>query len=182
MPFRHQAAVDLTQHLVRVFGHFQHMRQHEGVDAVGLQRHLLGASQQARCRIQSLTAAALHHLVQDDVPFPEAERLAFGVDHATVGGWLAESWSFPAPLVEAISCHHHPERAGDPTVPRIVQLCDLICLMQGIGCGADGLAYEVPEHLLEVLGLDAGEVSLLAIDLATSLEEIDALAAESVTS
>ncbi len=124
---------------------------------------------------------ALHDLVADEVPFPEAERLAFGVDHATVGGWLAESWSFPPALVEAIACHHHPERASDPTVPRIVQLCDLLSLMQGIGCGADGLAYEVPDHLLDVLGLDASEVSELAIDLATSLGEIDALAAESVT-
>jgi len=123
---------------------------------------------------------ALHELMDDEVPFPEAERLAFGVDHATVGGWLAESWAFPTPLVEAITHHHHPERAADPTVARIVQLCDLLCLMQGIGCGADGLAYQVPDHLLEDLGLTAHDVSALAIDLATRLQEIDALATESV--
>jgi len=122
----------------------------------------------------------LHELMDDEVPFPEAERLAFGVDHATVGGWLAESWAFPAPLVEAITYHHHPERAADPTVARVVQLCDLLCLMQGIGCGTDGLAYQVPDHLLADLQLTPHAVSAISIDLAARLTEIDALAAESV--
>lgn len=35
-----------------------------------------------------------------------AERGALGVDHAQVGGWLAESWSLPALIVEAASGHH----------------------------------------------------------------------------
>ncbi len=124
---------------------------------------------------------ALHELIDDDIPFPEAEQLAFGIDHATAGGWLAESWAFPAPLVEAIACHHHPERAADPTVARIVQLCDLLCLMQGIGCGADGLAYQVPDHLLANLGISSNEVGDLSVDLAMRLVEIDSLASESIT-
>ncbi len=124
--------------------------------------------------------ASLHHLVEDEVPFPEAERLCFGVDHATVGGWLAESWGFPEPLVEAIAHHHHPERASDPTPARVVQLCDLLCLMEGIGCGADGLAYAAPAALLDHLGLDHRELGELALALAERLPEVEAVVAEVV--
>jgi putative nucleotidyltransferase with HDIG domain len=41
----------------------------------------------------------------------EAERGVLGSDHAEVGGWLAERWGLPADLVEAIACHHAPDRA-----------------------------------------------------------------------
>lgn len=40
------------------------------------------------------------------------EREAFGCDHATVGGWLAEKWQLPATLVDAIAMHHDPLPPG----------------------------------------------------------------------
>ncbi len=125
-------------------------------------------------------AADLLRLVDDESPFPEAEQLAFGVNHATVGGWLAESWSFPAPLTEAIACHHHPEQSTSPTVARIIQLCDLICLTQGIGCAPGGLIYQIPDDLLTELDLTIDEVGAISVDLAAHLEEIDTLVSDSV--
>jgi len=43
-----------------------------------------------------------------------AERGALGVDHSQVGGWLAESWSLPALIVDAASSHHRTlgDRSG----------------------------------------------------------------------
>lgn len=57
---------------------------------------------------------------EQKLPIAEAERGVLGSDHAEVGGWLAERWGLPADLVEAIACHHRPERAV--VNPELVQL------------------------------------------------------------
>lgn len=36
----------------------------------------------------------------------ETERDLFGVDHATVGLWIATAWSLPPALVDAVALHH----------------------------------------------------------------------------
>lgn len=50
----------------------------------------------------------------------ELEREAFGIDHATVGAWLAEFWKLSPPIVDAIQYHHNPDAAlANPLVPLI---------------------------------------------------------------
>jgi putative nucleotidyltransferase with HDIG domain len=44
--------------------------------------------------------------------FTRIEQALFGTTHAAVGFRLAERWSFPEALAEAIGCHHEPERGG----------------------------------------------------------------------
>lgn len=39
------------------------------------------------------------------------EREHFGLDHSTIGAWLAQHWGLPAPVVVAIGGHHQPESA-----------------------------------------------------------------------
>ncbi len=53
-----------------------------------------------------------------------AERHAFGVDHASVGGILLERWGLSTSLIEAVSGHHNPptERSG----AGFVRLADLV--------------------------------------------------------
>ncbi len=48
--------------------------------------------------------------------FWETERLAFGVDHAYIGSLMAQKWTFPMILINAIQYHHEPEEAGDHKV------------------------------------------------------------------
>jgi putative nucleotidyltransferase with HDIG domain len=43
----------------------------------------------------------------------ETEILAFGVDHAYVGSLMAQKWTFPPILVNAIQYHHDPLQAGE---------------------------------------------------------------------
>src|SRR6185436_17072621 len=42
----------------------------------------------------------------------EAERTAFGTDHADIGGRLLERWNVTPDLVMAARFHHTPEEAG----------------------------------------------------------------------
>ena len=47
------------------------------------------------------------------------ERDTFGVDHAQVGGALAERWSFPPMLVAPIRYHESPEGVGERLLPLV---------------------------------------------------------------
>lgn len=62
----------------------------------------------------------------------EAERGVLGSDHAEVGGWLAERWGLPADLVEAIACHHRPERAVvNPELSNLTHLANALAERMG---------------------------------------------------
>lgn len=41
----------------------------------------------------------------------QAEQKMFGIDHAGVGGLMAQKWNFPSVLIEAIRYHHLPSMA-----------------------------------------------------------------------
>jgi len=60
-------------------------------------------------------ATAIHRLVDNEgMPIEQAEReLLEGYTHSDVGGWMAERWGLPEPLVDCIRYHHQPETAGD---------------------------------------------------------------------
>lgn len=57
-------------------------------------------------------------------PCLDAEFGRLGITHAEVGAFVAEHWSFPQPMVEAIRDHHedHPRTF----LPALVQVCDLL--------------------------------------------------------
>lgn len=57
-------------------------------------------------------AAVLAHAAEHGLHIADAERELLGIDHAQIGGTLAERWNFPSQICCAISCHHRvsPER------------------------------------------------------------------------
>lgn len=63
----------------------------------------------------------------DEIALADAERDAFGWDHAEVGAMLCESWSFPASLRDAVRGHHGDE--GDEPLgelpPAVTLVADL---------------------------------------------------------
>jgi putative nucleotidyltransferase with HDIG domain len=56
-----------------------------------------------------------------------AERDAFGITHDEVGGMLAEQWSLPENLTDAIINHHNPVEAGKKNdLTNIIYIADLL--------------------------------------------------------
>jgi HD-like signal output (HDOD) protein/CheY-like chemotaxis protein len=45
----------------------------------------------------------------------EAEEKYFGAGHAEIGGFLLGLWGLPAPIVDAVTWHHEPQRCPDET-------------------------------------------------------------------
>ncbi|MCP4579455.1 MAG: HDOD domain-containing protein [Deltaproteobacteria bacterium] len=64
---------------------------------------------------------------EDGIDMTVVEREEFGIDHTETGARLARNWSLPDNLIEAIRCHHDPEKATiDPKLSHVVYLADLI--------------------------------------------------------
>ncbi|MBW1666433.1 MAG: HDOD domain-containing protein [Deltaproteobacteria bacterium] len=91
--------------------------------------------------------------------FIEAEKEIIGIDHAGLGAKVAESWNFPPVMVDIIRNHHNPNRApsDDPNTP-IVYLADSICMMIGVGLGADGLAYRYYQEIVNRLDFSSHDL------------------------
>ena len=92
------------------------------------------------------------------IPFTEAESQVLGFDHAMIGEILVERWEMPEGYRIAVAYHHKPNELPEDKLQYqplldVVTLANTICLMLGIGLGADGLqAYMFPEPI-ERLGI-----------------------------
>jgi putative nucleotidyltransferase with HDIG domain len=69
---------------------------------------------------------ALDLAATERISSAEAERRTIGLDHAEVGAWLAENWSLPPTITEAIRYHHQPHLAPEyASLTAVVRLADL---------------------------------------------------------
>ena len=104
--------------------------------------------------------------------FDDLERELVQIDHATLGGMIAEHWQLPPHLGQAIRWQHEPLRAeGDVDLACIVHLAKALALMIGIGLGIDGLQYELCEDAIDRLGLNAEDLDALTSDLIDQIQE-----------
>ena len=96
----------------------------------------------------------INDLVQNHgLSFKEAEKKVIGVDHAELGGLVASNWKFSPKMVYIIQHHHLADpQAREDVETCIVYLSDIICMMMGIGGGADGLAYHFHDDVVKNLG------------------------------
>lgn len=109
------------------------------------------------------------------IPFTQAEVNVLGFDHAEIGEIMIKKWGMPEAYRVAVAYHHKPNELPKDKLEYqplldVVTVANTICLMLGIGLGADGLqSYIFPEPL-ERLGITNFE-GLLAemIDFAASV-------------
>jgi putative nucleotidyltransferase with HDIG domain len=101
----------------------------------------------------------------------EAEREAFGTDHAEVGKWLAESWFLPEKLIEPIACHHDIEKSvTHRTRTAVVHFADV--LIRARGFGGNELVPQVHPLAVSILRLDNMDVDSLFAELDDLLLEV----------
>jgi len=118
----------------------------------------------------------------DMLSFEEAEERILGVDHAEAGAMIAERWSFPEPIVEAIRWHHRPEQA-EMTHPIIdmVHVADAVCMMHGFGIGRDELQYHCSQDCLDRLELSGQLLEKASSQLIDSFEDIEKMFVDAPT-
>lgn len=67
----------------------------------------------------------------------EAERAVLGMDHAEVGGLLAETWRFPAAIREAVAYHHGPADTSADSLANLIHVADVTARALGLSGSAD---------------------------------------------
>ena len=102
----------------------------------------------------------IQELVQEQGhSFREAEKKVIGVDHAELGGLVASNWKFSQKMVYIIQNHHLSDKQAREDIETcIVYLSDIICMMMGIGGGADGLAYRFHDEVVGKLGFSEKDI------------------------
>lgn len=109
----------------------------------------------------------------ENMAFADAERALLGFDHAQAGAAIGEKWNLPAPLVDAIACHHHPLQAqhGNIGLACVAHVADALSLTLGIGVGGDGLLFALQPAALEALSLTTAQLDELAGVVVEALRE-----------
>ncbi|HCA40900.1 MAG TPA: HDOD domain-containing protein [Aminobacterium sp.] len=105
---------------------------------------------------------------EEKISFLDAEIQVLGFDHALVGSLLVEKWGLPEQYQYVAACHHTPDRLPDEVKqhqPLIdtVHLANSLCLMLGVGIGAEGLQYPLYPDVFDRLGISDYEALLSEI-------------------
>jgi putative nucleotidyltransferase with HDIG domain len=110
---------------------------------------------------------------QEGCSFLEAEEKLFGINHATIGGKIAEQWNFPEEISTAIRLHHRPDLLEDHQAifPWLIYLADQIGSMMGVGGGQDGLAYRAVNEVAQRFQLRDKDIEACMVQLFEDMEK-----------
>lgn len=115
--------------------------------------------------------AVFETIASEEVAIAQAETEILGVNHAAVGGQLAEEWKFPKNYLNAIAYHHDVRNA--PRYQRlvcIIHLADIICRELEYGNGGDDLKPEPDENALDRFSLGDRGMNILREEAQEELE------------
>lgn len=102
----------------------------------------------------------------------EAEDTALGLNHATLGQELAESWGIPPRLIEAISFHHNPKRAElDCELASLVHIADAIARNLNSGSGGDPYVPCIQKFALDQLAISADDILKWEADMLKDMDK-----------
>lgn len=100
------------------------------------------------------------------------EKRLFNTDHTEVGFLLANRWSFPDLLADAIRHHHHPGNADKhPELAKIVYLADLLMSRFLTGLEIERIDTRTLSSHLDALGLKIGDFSDLVDTIPSAVFE-----------
>lgn len=111
-----------------------------------------------------------------ELSFDEIEKTYFGIDHASLGAVIAQNWSLPPMLINAIKFHHRPSASQEfLQITSAVHLADAFVSMLGIGVGKDGLMYWIDPAAVSALRLEQRDIDELMGRVAGVIKEAEAL-------
>lgn len=116
-------------------------------------------------------AAALVYRNQHDCTLVVAERDILGLDHATVGGLLADSWHFPASLKSALAEHHSPAAATADSLADLVHVADAIAHGLGPAKSVREMVMPVDPTAWRRLGLDGEKIARILPPVVDGMDE-----------
>ena len=132
--------------------------------------HDIGKLVLASC-FASQYSAALAYRERHDCPVVIAERDVLGLDHAIVGGLLADAWHFPPDLRSAVADHHAPAAATADSLADLIHVADAIAHGLGLGLCAEELVMPVDQTAWQRLGVSGEMITQLLPQIADGVDE-----------
>ena len=106
------------------------------------------------------------------LPLWQVEEKLIGMDHAGVGGLIAEKWQFPISLIDAIRYHHYPSLARSNTnLPAIINLANSVAT-QILITDSELFTSDIHPETFAILNLSANEVEKLSKELIAFLTNV----------
>jgi putative nucleotidyltransferase with HDIG domain len=90
-------------------------------------------------------------------PLDHLESMVFGIDHATIGGWIARKWRLSPAVIESLDCHHRPEQSPEDCREPVlmVALADIYAQMINMRtCEGPPASSALASYLLDRVGVD----------------------------
>lgn len=102
---------------------------------------------------EGMTAARRKSEVEG-IEIDVAERAFFGVDHGTIGSWLAESWGLSAEICEAIAHHHAPDRGPPEPLVAVAHISEVLSNALGLTQERHSRVRTISESSCKLLEMD----------------------------
>lgn len=117
----------------------------------------------------------LKYVKEHNTSIYNAEKEVIGVDHATVGKWMAEKWNLPQELVAGIGYYHNPnEEKEEYVIATIINAANILCKQKGIGFSGDNSIMPLNRENRNLLNLDENNEKALIESLDGELKEAEA--------
>ena len=98
----------------------------------------------------------------------QVEEKLLGIDHARLGGMIAERWNFPVVLVDAIRFHHAPSFARiNQQLPAIVNLANSFAVDYQ-PTSTELFSFQIHPESLNILKIDEAKVEKLRTSMKAS--------------
>lgn len=163
LPSRNEAGLDMNRFLLHSLGvagvakrlaHFFGVADKDSSDYFisGL-LHDFGKVVLAQFKAQEF-AEALRQAEAGTKPLYLCEQEVFGMDHAEIGGVLAESWKLPAPLAQCIRYHHQDVQLPDNRLRDLVFAANQLVHEVSFGASGNLCAEPLPPGIQARLGQD----------------------------
>lgn len=121
----------------------------------------------------------LEHASTMGVTYEAAEEELLGYNHADLGAYVAEAWSFPATHCEAIRCHHNPNEATlQPALAQVAHLADWMVIDLGVGKLVDAEQPDPDTAALTEFRIPQKELPRVVDSLRKMFAESDAFSPE----
>jgi HD-like signal output (HDOD) protein len=124
-------------------------------------------------------AEIVQRVTDQQVCFLQAERDILGFTSTEIGAVLAEKWKLPDSIIRCIRYHRTPGELDPPDVlVDTVYLANVVCMLCGIGLGADGLSYRADSKVMERYHLKESDLEMVGAQMLTDLKRVQLIFAE----
>jgi putative nucleotidyltransferase with HDIG domain len=162
---RHGVAVGLTARALALL-----TRRGPEIAFTGGILHDVGKLVLASC-FPTQYAQALAYREHHDCTPVVAERDVLRLDHAEVGGLLADAWRFPPSLRSAVAEHHSPAAATADSLADLIHVADAIAHGLGLEERPGEMVMPVDQTAWQRLGIDGEKIAGVLPQIIDAMDE-----------